>query len=80
MTIKSLKKEKGINKRLYRDFPNSSFRLVNCQKRLFTVRLGWGSPGRPPKGGGALPGASTAFSIGSFIDKLLAVLAPGSLR
>jgi hypothetical protein len=28
MTIKSLKKEKGINKRLYRDFPNSSFRLV----------------------------------------------------
>jgi len=49
-------------------------------KGTFTVRLGWGSPGRPPKAGGrALPGASTAYSNGSFIDKFLAVLAPGRL-
>jgi len=32
MTINSLKKEKGNNKRLYRDFPNSSFRLVISHK------------------------------------------------
>jgi len=36
----------------------------------------------PPQTGGKkiLPGASTAFSIVLFIDKLLVVLAPGSLR
>jgi hypothetical protein len=28
MTIKSLKKEKGNNKSIYRDFPNSSLYLV----------------------------------------------------
>jgi hypothetical protein len=30
MTIKSLKKEKRINKDIYRDFPNSCNRVVIC--------------------------------------------------
>ena len=66
MTIKSLKKEKGINKRLYRDFPNSSFRLVISHK---LAKDGCHQAARRRRAAGLSPAQVPPFQSGHLLTK-----------